>query len=187
MKTALWTALLVTAGGLAAQNLPSPQTPVVDPHVAVKQKPDKPSKSDEKKAKREFAEGLKLKKNGKLEEALPHFETAAKLLPENVVYATAREMTRTEAVMADIQRGNKEMDRNATIEAQADYREALRLDPANQFALQQLRNALPAVSSTNTTVRYIDGDPDSNLAAPIDLAPQNVRSEEHTSELQSRQ
>jgi general secretion pathway protein D len=174
MKTALWTALLVTAGGLAAQNLPSPQTPVVDPHVAVKQKPDKPSKSDEKKAKREFAEGLKLKKNGKLEEALPHFETAAKLLPENVVYATAREMTRTEAVMADIQRGNKEMDRNATIEAQADYREALRLDPANQFALQQLRNALPAVSSTNTTVRYIDGDPDSNLAAPIDLAPQNV-------------
>jgi general secretion pathway protein D len=173
MKTTLWTAILLTVSSLAAQNLPSPQTPAVDPPVSVKQKPDKPSKSDEKKAKHEFSEGMKLKKAGKLEEALTHFEAASNLVPKSVDYATARELTRTDAVMAAIQRGNKEMDRNASIEAQADYREALRIDSSNQFALQQLKNVLPAISSSNTSVRYSDGDPDSNMASPISLAPQN--------------
>lgn len=173
MKTALWTAILVTASGAMAQNVPSPQTPAVDPHVSVQEKPEKPSKNDEKRAKREFSEGMKLKKDGKLTEALAHFEAASGLVPSNVDYATARELTRTDAVMAAIQRGNREMERNATIEAQADYREALRIDPANQFALQQLKNALPAISSLSTSIRYVDGV-DANMASPIDLIPQNI-------------
>src|ERR1700733_13182677 len=98
MKTALWTAILVTASQLAAQDLPAPQTISVEPKVEA-QKPGDPSKHDEKKAKHEFDEGKKLKKYGKLAEALPHFEIASKLAPKNVDYATAREMTRQDAVM----------------------------------------------------------------------------------------
>jgi type II secretory pathway component GspD/PulD (secretin) len=170
MKTALWMTILVTASCLAAQNLPAPQTVSVDPKVEG-QKPEDSSKHDEKKAKHEFDEGKKLRKSGKLAEALPRFETASNLVPRNVDYATAREMTRQEAVMAAVQRGNHAMEQNSTIEAQADYREALKIDPGNEFALQQLKNVLPAVSATNTTVRYSDDD---NMASPLDLAPQNV-------------
>jgi general secretion pathway protein D len=171
MKTAIWAAMLLTASQLVSQNLPAPQTLSVDPQVA-SQKPVDPSRSDEKKAKHEFSDGMKLKKAGKLEEALAHFEAASKLVPKNVDYATAREMTRADAVMTAVQRGNRAMERNSTIEAQADYREALRIDPENQFALQQLKNVLPVLSSAaNTTVRYSDDD---NMGSPIDLVPQHI-------------
>ncbi len=172
MKTAIWITVLVSATGLGAQNLPAPQTPAVDPPVTVKQKAEEPSKSDEKKARHEFSEGTKLRKEGRFEEALAHFEASAKLVPKNVDYATAREMTRQQAVMSDIQHGNHAMEKNDTIAAQADYREALRVDPSNQFALQQLKNVLPALSDVSTTVvRYSDDD---NMASPIELVPENV-------------
>jgi general secretion pathway protein D len=172
MKTALWTAILLTGCGLAAQEMPSPQTPQVDPQITAAKSPARPSKRDEKKAKHEFSEGMKLKKDGHLVEAVAHFKTASNLVPSNVDYATARELTKVDAVMGAIQRGNRAMERNATIEAQADYREALRIDPDNQFAMQQLKNSLPAVSSLNTSVRYSDGD---TMAEPIDIAPQDVK------------
>ena len=172
MKIAIWTAVLLGASVSGAQNLPAPQTPMVDPPIATKNQPDNPSKTDEKKAKHEFSEGLKLKKDGKLEEAMTHFETASKLVPKNVDYATAREFTREQAVMAAIQRGNRAMEQNATVEAQADYREALRIDPANPFAMQQLRNSLPTLSAVNTSVRYSDDD---RMASPLALVPENVK------------
>ena len=174
MKKALWSAFLLAAGTMAAQNLPAPNTVAVDPKVTMKsqEKTATPSKSDEKHAKHEFSEGMKLKNAGKIEEAYNHFGAAAKLVPNNAEYATAWALTRQQAVMAAIQRGNGAMDRNSTIEAQADYREALRIDPDNPFALQQLKNALPTVSA-NTTVRYTDDD-DENFASPIYLAPANT-------------
>ncbi len=174
MKTAIWTAILFSATGLVAQNLPAPQTPAVDPPMATKEqdKGKDPSKSDQKKAKHEFSEGVKLKKEGRLGEAAERFETASKLVPKSVDYATARELTREQAVMAAVQRGNRAMEKNSTIEAQADYREALRIDPTNQFALQQLKNSLPALSAVNASVRYSD---DEKMAPPIQLAPENVK------------
>jgi type II secretory pathway component GspD/PulD (secretin) len=177
MKSALWTALFLSASSLLSQNLPAPTLPKVDAPVA-SQKSDKPSKSDEKKARHEFSAGMKDKKSGKLSEALSHFESATTLVPQNVDYATAREMTRQEAVLAAVQHGNQAMERNATIEAQADYREALKIDPANEFALQQLRNVLPAISPTSVAVRYSDG-PDDNWRSPLDLAPEQVTKSFH--------
>ena len=171
MKTAFATALLLATTALA-QNLPSPNMPSVDPHVAVNQKSQKASHADSKQAQHEFKEGMKLKKQDHLAEALSHFQRAADLDPKDVEYATARETTRLDAVMEQIQRGNKAMEANQTIEAQADYREALRIDPDNQFALQQLRNVLPPVSLTNTSVRYSDDD---SFSAPINLFPENVK------------
>jgi general secretion pathway protein D len=170
MKSALWTALLLSANCVLAQNLPAPTLPKVDAPAA-SQKSDKPSKGDEKKAKHEFSEGMKDKKSGRLPEALAHFESASQLVPQNVDYATAREMTRQEAVLAAVQRGNRAMERNSTIEAQADYREALKIDPANEFALQQLRNVLPTISPASAAVRYSDA-PDDQWRSPLDLAPE---------------
>jgi general secretion pathway protein D len=164
---------LLGAAPLLAQSLPSPQTVDVDPKINLSARDSKPSKQDSKRAKQEFEQGAKLRKDGRFTEALAHFDTAATLVPGDVDYATAREFTRTQAVMDSIQRGNHAMENNQTIEAQADYREALRIDPNNQFALQQLRNALPALSTTGTEIRYSDDD--QNYGSPVDLAPQDVR------------
>ncbi len=134
MKTVLWSVILLSAINLAAQNMPSPNTPAVEAPVAP-QKADKPPKSEEKKAekqaKHEFSEGLKRQKAGDLDLAYDHFAAASQLEPKNVEYATARELTKQQAVMQYIQRGNKALEKGMTIEAQADYRMALRIDPDN--------------------------------------------------------
>lgn len=168
--------MLLAATAVAGQNLPAPQTPSVDPQVNIRQKAAaaKPSKKDDKKARHEFEEGLKRKRAGDLQEALAHFQTAADLEPENLEYATARAVTKEQTVMAAIERGNRAMEQNQSVEAQADYRMALRIDPGNQFALQQLKSALPPVSPKNTSIRYSDGD-EQNFEGPILLAPQNVK------------
>src|SRR5581483_402940 len=172
MRITVAATLLLGVASLFGQNLPAPQIPAVDPPISVKQKAAKPSKHDQKKARQEFSEGMKLKKKDQLLPALDHFRNAADLDPKNVSYATARETTRVDAVMEQIQRGNRAMESNSPIEAQADYREALRIDPNNQFALQQLRNALPPISATNTSIRYSD---DERLAPPIQLIPANIK------------
>ena len=56
-----------------------------------------PSK-DLKLAKEAFARGVKLQSARKLEEAFSKFEDAARLLPHNVEYVTAREILRQQLV-----------------------------------------------------------------------------------------
>ena len=55
---------------------------------------------------------------------------------------TAREMTRQQSVFEHLQRGNAEMQTNHQIEALAEFRTALHLDPQNQFAQQRLQDAM---------------------------------------------
>lgn len=172
MKLALSLAILTAATALAAQNQPVPKTPETNAAVPSRQDLDRVAKADQKKAKHEFAEGVKRKKQKKLDEALAHFENASRLMPKNLSYATAVAVTREQAVMQDVLRGNKAMEGGNTVEAQADYREALSIDPNNQFATQQLRSILPPISSLNTEVRYSDDD---RWAGPTLLAPQNVK------------
>ncbi|ABF41523.1 TPR repeat protein [Candidatus Koribacter versatilis Ellin345] len=178
MRTALWGAILLAAASVAAQDLPSPNTPAVEAKVP-SQKAEKPSKSEEKQAKHEFSEGMKRQKAGDLQQAYEHFEAASRLLPKNVEYATARELTKQQAVMQFIQRGNTAMEKGLTIEAQGDYRMALQIDPDNNFAQQQLKNALPALPSTGSQIRFSDSTDDAEYRAPVMLAPEKVKKDFH--------
>ena len=171
MKTALWIMVLLAAT-MAAQDLPAPNIPAVEPTAAPSKTAPAVSKNDEKKAKREFSEGLKLQKAGKLQEALSRFEAASQLVPSNVDYATAREMTKQQAVLEAIHRGNEATEKHSPIEAQASYRAALAIDPDNVFAQQQLKNSLPPLPSSSAPVRYTD-DTDENYKSPTLLAPQS--------------
>lgn len=173
-RTALWSAILLAAATISAQNLPSPNTPAVEAQAAP-QKAEKPSKSEEKQAKHEFSEGMKRRKAGDLELAYEHFETASQLSPKNVEYATARELTKQQAVMEYIQRGNRAMEKGMTVEAQADYRMALHIDPENVFAEQQLKNSLPALPSSKSPIRYMDETDEAEYRSPIILAPEKVK------------
>ena len=95
-----------------------------------------------KEASEAFAKGLKLQRGKQLDEAFDEFETAARLVPRNLDYVTARELTRQQVVFDHLERGNAAMLKGQQIEALAEFRSALHLDPQNQFAQQRLRDAL---------------------------------------------
>src|SRR5271157_5894579 len=60
---------------------------------------------DLKAARQAFARGLKLEKSQNLDQAFYEFEEAARLVPQNVEYLTAREMTRQHLVGMHLDRG----------------------------------------------------------------------------------
>jgi type II secretory pathway component GspD/PulD (secretin) len=99
------------------------------------------SKKELKQAQREFARGLKLQKSGKSDEAFDAFETAARLVPRDIEYATAREIMRQKNVYEHVQNGNTLLMAHKDIAAAAQFREALRIDPNNAFAQERLQEA----------------------------------------------
>lgn len=100
-----------------------------------------PSKKELKEANEAFARGLRLQKAKLLDQAFDQFDTAARLAPKDVDFVTAREVVRQQVVFDHLQRGNAEMLRNRQIEALAEFRSALHLDPQNEFARQRLQDA----------------------------------------------
>jgi general secretion pathway protein D len=143
----------ILALAVAACSTDQPQAVPVVPCSQDGQQPSgcDPSPRELKEAQAAFAKGLKLQKAEQGEEAFERFETAAKLAPKNVDYATMREMARQQLVFDHVERGNAELQKGRTVEAQAEFQAALQLDPQNQFAQQRLNDALgewaPAVSS----------------------------------------
>jgi general secretion pathway protein D len=128
-----------------AAQTPVPQAPAVIapcPENAPDGAACEPTKSELKQAKSAFNRALKLQKNGKLNEAFPEFEAAARLAPKNLDYVTAREMARQQLVYNHLQSGNDDLLQNHSIEAMAEFRNALYLDPDNSFAAQRLRGAV---------------------------------------------
>jgi len=114
--------------------------------------PPPPNAHEIAEAKKEFSAGSRLKASGKNEAAYEKFVRAAELNPRNVEYATARELTRQELVMAALDRGNKAMSGLNDVVATSEFRKALELDPTNEFARQRLKDAIwedtPAPSHT---------------------------------------
>jgi general secretion pathway protein D len=95
-----------------------------------------------KEAKAAFERGMKLEKARRLEEALPEFEKAADLVPQEVQYVTLREMVRQELVFEHVQRGNTALANGQQVQALGEFRTALHLDPTNDFARQRLNDSL---------------------------------------------
>ena len=105
---------------------------------------------DLKAARQAFARGLKLEKsqNDKLQsldQAFYEFEEASRLVPQNVEYLTAREMTRQHLAGMHLERGNGDLLDGRQVEALAEFRTALNLDPQNEFAQQRILDALGPV------------------------------------------
>ena len=105
---------------------------------------------DLKAARQAFARGLKLEKSHALDQAFYEFEEASRLVPENVEYLTAREITRQHLAGMHLQRGNNDLLDGRQIEAMAEFRTALNLDPQNEFAQQRVSDALGPVQTPIT-------------------------------------
>jgi tetratricopeptide (TPR) repeat protein len=114
-----------------------------------------------KEAKAAFQRGMKLQKEKKLDEALTEFEHAALLVPTDVQYSTIKELVRQQLVFDYLQRGNKELADGRQVEALADFRSALKLDPANDFANQRLRDSLgTAAPQVRQAPRIVEDQPE---------------------------
>src|SRR5947208_2972544 len=96
-----------------------------------------PSSHELKEAKAAFSRGLKIQQK-EPDQAYREFERAANIVPRNVEYVTARELAKQQLVSNYIQRGNRDLEAGKKAQALADFRNAMNLDPGNQFAQQQL-------------------------------------------------
>ena len=134
-----------------------------------------PSREDLKEAKAAFAHGLKLQQNAP-DQAFVEFEHAARLVPRNVEYVTARELSRQQLVSHHLERGNTELEAGKQIEALADFRGALQLDPSNEFAQQRLRDAAgDSVPQTAGGVSIVEESPIVRLVPDSSIASFHFR------------
>jgi general secretion pathway protein D len=124
-------------------------------------------------AKRQFQAGVKLKSKGHLDAAFAKFSSASELDPQNVNYVTAREFTRQELALQALQRGNKAMLNHDEIIAMADFRRALDYDPTNDYALQRLRDSMPAPERETKTVSIVE------QSVPLELQPDSKHQDFH--------
>ena len=137
-----WSILAVAALSTAALCSDQPQAVAVLPCTEAGGTSNcAPSRHDLKKAQQAFSKGAKLLREKHPEEAFAQFENAARLAPQNVDYLTAREVTRQQMVFDRVERGNSHLLSQQPVEAMADFRSALSLDPGNQFAQQRLQEA----------------------------------------------
>ena len=97
---------------------------------------------DLKAAREAFFRGLKLERARQLDDAYLEFEQASSLVPQNIEYLTAREVTRQRAIALHLERGNRNLQADRQVEALAEFRIALNLDPQNEFAQQRMRDAM---------------------------------------------
>jgi general secretion pathway protein D len=102
------------------------------------------SKKDRQAAEKQFHQALEFQQAGKLEEALQSAKNAATLFPGNLEYQQACEMLRQQIVGRLLTSGNNLAKAGDLAGAQAQFRAALDIDPANTYTLQRLRDVLPA-------------------------------------------
>jgi general secretion pathway protein D len=143
----------------------APQTLVTGPCVPVTSACN-PSKSDRRQAKAAFSRALKLEKAKHLDQAYQEFDTAARLVPNNVNYLTALAVTREELVFNHVQQGNADLNTGREVEAQAEFRGALSLDPDNEFAQQRLQESFGSWAPPKTPVLRATEDGGELHAAP---------------------
>jgi general secretion pathway protein D len=162
-------AIALSAASLSAKRQES--DPLLPCPPGAKRSICNPSGRDQKEAKAAFARGLKLQDQN-LDQAYDEFVRAADLVPRNVNYITAREVARQRLVSRHLEHGSTELNAGKQVEALADFRSALHLDPANEFAQERLRDALgdaaPRLSAPPEIVeesRELRLQPGQNLAS----------------------
>jgi general secretion pathway protein D len=121
-------------------------------------------------ARKAFDHAMKLQKQNRLEDAFLEFEAASDLVPQDLQYATLRELTRQQLVSDHLQRGNTALADGREIEALGEFRSALHFDPHNDFAQERLNEAIRRTGgNTPNSPRVIERS-DEIRVIPKDLA-----------------
>lgn len=139
--------LILSLAALAQTPAPSKtRCRVGDPQCIPADQP--PSKHDLEEAHKDYKRAEKLIKENKLDAAADALDDALKLAPDVAKYVAKREMIRQQLIAIDIQRGNELLGANEVSAAIAQFRQALTLDPHNEYALQRLQDTMPLRPAT---------------------------------------
>jgi general secretion pathway protein D len=133
------------------------------------------SKKDLKEARNAYSHGIKLHDHGLLEEALAQFNNASRLVPRDVLFLSAREVTKAQLVFQHTERGDSLLGDGQRAQAEAEYRAALMLDPENGYTQQRLEEAV-GVPAIPRLVQMTASLPDS---MEIHLQPKTERATFH--------
>ena len=153
-------AVLLTAAAYADE------TPVITQPCAASQTGCEISKQDQKRAKKIFEKGLKYQREHRNQEAFEAFEHADQLVPHDVNYSTAKELLRQQRITDHLRLGNQNLTDHHPVEALAEFRTAIQLDPTNEFALQRLKDMLGDWTPPVAVTTRVD-----NSADPVKLQP----------------
>jgi type II secretory pathway component GspD/PulD (secretin) len=100
-------------------------------------------KADKKKAKTLYEEGLKLAKHQHFEEALQKLKAALAISPLDTVYKTVEQGVGEKVAANYLNKGNQALQSGDKAAAVAAFRQAVEINPANEYAEQRLQDALP--------------------------------------------
>jgi type II secretory pathway component GspD/PulD (secretin) len=177
MRIALYlaTAILLSATSIGQSSSP-PQGTCASADSSCKPA----SNSDLKKAHKLYDRAQKLQHEGKFQEATEHLDRATELAPHVPEYVSLREMIRQQQVAMHLERGNKLLNAGKNVEAMAEFRQAIEIDPKNEFALQRLQDTLPAyVRPQSSSVPLSHALTVVAESRPPVLQPNNARREFH--------
>ncbi|MGB2602815.1 MAG: hypothetical protein WBC78_04435 [Candidatus Sulfotelmatobacter sp.] len=107
------------------------------------------SKDDLKRAHSAYTRGRKLQEHRNLEEALAQFDEATRLAPRNMLFLSAREVTKSQLVFQHTERGDAFLENAQREQAAAEFRAALNLDPDNPYTRERLSEALRDPAATH--------------------------------------
>ena len=135
------------------------------------------TKQERKEAHGYYARGVKLEGQNHLEEAFDQFDHAARLVPRDRQFLTARELVKAQMVFNHVERGNALLSEDSRAQAAAEFRAAIELDPENQFAIERLQEA------NRESERELPKVPPAGLAfaSQIKIEPKNALATFHFS------
>jgi general secretion pathway protein D len=136
-----------------------------------------PSKEDLKQAREAYARGLKLQAGRRLEDAFARFDEAARLVPQDVQYVMAREMTKSQLVFQHAGQGDSLLADAQPQQAAAEFHAALKLDPENAYLQQRLAEAThdPATDRLGSVAAMLDGSTEIRLQPKLQRATFHYR------------
>ena len=102
-----------------------------------------PSKQDLKQARHAYSQGVKLEKHDHEEEALAKFDEASRLVPRNVKFLSAWELTKSQLAFRHTELGDALLASGQKDQAALEFKNALKFDPDDTYTQQRLAEVLP--------------------------------------------
>src|SRR5208282_2321655 len=107
-----------------------------------------PSKNEIKQAQNAYNRGRKLQKHAREEEALAQFDQASRLVPQDLKFLSAWELTKSQLAFQHTQRGETLLAQGQRDAAAAEFRASLKLDSESTYVQGRLESAVRDAASS---------------------------------------
>lgn len=133
-----------------------------------------PSKSNIKLARSAYDRGVKLQKHDREELALAQFDKASRLVPDNVKFLSAWELTKSQLAFQHTKLGDILLSNNKLGAAASEFRTALTFDSDDSYVRERLAESEPAAVASRLSALSVTSE-----SAEIELKPKSERATFH--------